>query len=76
MIRLTLSLGKQDGLRPAEVVGLIAGQGNIPGSSIGKIHIYENRTLVDIPEIYLAQVLKATRQAQIRRQPLDLQVAA
>jgi len=57
------------------VVGLIAAQGNIPGSSIGKILIQENNTLVDIPEIYVAQVLKATRQAHIRRQPLDLQVA-
>ncbi|HWQ84332.1 MAG TPA: helicase-related protein, partial [Anaerolineales bacterium] len=76
MIRLALSLGKQHGVRPAEVVGLIAGQGNIPGSSIGKIFIHEDQTLVDIPEIYLAQVLKATRQAQIRRQPLELQVAS
>jgi len=75
MTRLALSLGKQHGLRPAEVVGLIAAQGNIPGSSIGKILIQENNTLVDIPEIYVAQVLKATRQAHIRRQPLDLQVA-
>ncbi len=76
MIRLALSLGKQHGVRPAEVVGLIAGQGNIPGSSIGKIFIHEDQTLVDIPEMYLSQVLKATRQAQIRRQPLELQVAS
>ena len=76
MVRLALSMGKQDGLRPAEVVGLIAGQGNIPGSSIGKIFIHDNQTLVDIPEMYLSQVLKATRQAQIRRQPLELQVAS
>lgn len=76
MIRLALSMGKQDGLRPAEVVGLIAGQGNIPGSSIGKIYIHEDQTLVDIPEIYLTQVLNATRKAQIRRQPLELQVAS
>lgn len=76
MIRLALSLGKLHGVRPAEVVGLIAGQGNIPGSSIGKIYIHDDQTLVDIPEMYLSQVLKATRQAQIRRQPLELQVAS
>lgn len=76
MIRLALSLGKQHGVRPAEVVGLIAGQGNIPGSSIGKIYIHDDQTLVDIPEMYLSQVLKATRQAQIRRQPLELEIAS
>lgn len=72
MVRLSLGMGKKHGLRPGEVVGVIAAHGNIPGSSIGKISILEKRTLVDIPEAYVAQVIKGTRQAEIRRQPLEL----
>jgi len=75
MVRLALKMGRAHGVRPNEIVGTIAAFADIPGRVIGKIHIGENSSLVDIPEDLVTQVLAKARQAQIRRQPLDLQRA-
>ncbi len=75
MVRLQLNVGKQHGLSPNEIVGVIASRAEIPGSVIGKIRIQDNRSFVDVPEEMVPQVLARTRDARIRRLSLELQVA-
>jgi ATP-dependent RNA helicase DeaD len=75
MVRLSLSLGRQHGIRPTDIVGAIASQADIPGRSIGKIHIQDSMSLVDVPEEYVLQVLEKGRRVHIHRQPADLQRA-
>jgi ATP-dependent RNA helicase DeaD len=75
MVRLTLNLGKKQGLRPSDVVGAIASHANIPGYLIGKIHIQEQRTLVDVPEELVGRVLGAAETVRIHKQAVDLQRA-
>jgi len=60
MVRLNLSRGRQHGINPGEIVGGIASLANIPGSSIGKINIFENHTLVDVKEEFVSRVLGKT----------------
>lgn len=75
MVRLSLNLGRTHGVRPNDIVGAIAAQTDIPGSVIGKIHIQETHSLVDVPEALVAQVLAKAGQVHIRRQPVGLQRA-
>ena len=75
MVRLSLNVGKKQGIRPNDIVGAIAAHANIPGSTIGKIHIQERLTLVDVPEQFVAQVLGKGHDFFIRRIPIDLQRA-
>jgi ATP-dependent RNA helicase DeaD len=75
MVRLRLSLGKKQGVRPSDVVGAIASHANIPGYVIGKIHIQEQRTLVDVPEELVSLVLGNARTVRIHKQTGDLQRA-
>ncbi|MEA3439737.1 MAG: DEAD/DEAH box helicase [Chloroflexota bacterium] len=72
MVRLTLSKGKVHGVRPNDVVGTIASHANIPGYTIGKINIQENRTLVDVPEKYVAQVLSQNGNYWINKQNITV----
>jgi ATP-dependent RNA helicase DeaD len=58
MVRLKLGRGKLHGVRPNDVVGTIAFQADIPGASIGKIRIEENRTFVDVPEQFLEKIIR------------------
>ena len=58
MIRLKLNKGKENGVRPNDIVGTIAHHADIPGSSIGKIHIEEKFTYVDVPQELVEKVLK------------------
>lgn len=58
MIRLKLNKGKENGVRPNDIVGTIAHHADIPGSSIGKIRIEDKFTYVDVPEALVEKVLK------------------
>lgn len=60
MVRLSLERGRQHGIRPGEVVGTIASCANIPGSAIGKIHIQDEKTILDVQEEYVSRVLGHT----------------
>lgn len=74
MVRLTLSKGRLHGVRPSEVVSTIATHANIPGSTIGKIHIQDRHTLVDIPEQFAAQVLAMAEKYRIQKQPVRVEM--
>jgi len=67
MVRLSLGMGKNNGARPGDIVGAIAGLADIPGYTIGKIFIQSEHTLVDIPEEYAAKVLSKSGTYQIRK---------
>ena len=75
MIRLTISKGRAHGVRPSDVVSTIAFHANIPGYTIGKIHIHDHHTLVDVPEQFLAQVLTNTGSYRINKQPVSVELA-
>ena len=75
MVRLSLNMGRKHGLRPNDVVGAIAAHARIPGSRIGKIHIQDGQSLVDVPEDLVNQVLVNPKPMHIRKQRVEMQVA-
>jgi ATP-dependent RNA helicase DeaD len=75
MVRLTMNLGRQHGIRPSDVVGAIAYHADIPGSTIGKIFIEDRLTFVDVPENLVAQVLSRADRYSIRRQAFTVERA-
>jgi ATP-dependent RNA helicase DeaD len=75
MVRLSINAGKEHGIRPNDIVGAIAAHANIPGYLIGKIHIQESHSLVDVPEALAAQVLAKSGTVRIRKQPISLRRA-
>lgn len=75
MLRLQLNIGRQQGIKPGEIVGVIAKRADIPGSAIGKIRIQDNHTFVDVPEEMVQHVIACTRDVSIRKMRMDLQLA-
>jgi ATP-dependent RNA helicase DeaD len=75
MVRLSMSMGRSHGIRPADVVGAIAFHADIPGSTIGKILIEDQQTLVDVPESLVSQVLAKTGKYIIRKQAFTVERA-
>jgi ATP-dependent RNA helicase DeaD len=75
MARLRIGLGRVQGLKPGEVVGIIASHANIPGSAIGRIQIQDNRSYVDVPAELVPQVIAGTKNIHIRSVRMDMQVA-
>jgi ATP-dependent RNA helicase DeaD len=66
MVRMALDKGRADGVRPADVVGTIAFHANIPGKSLGAIHIQDQQTYVDVPEQYVDQVMAGNGNYRMR----------
>jgi ATP-dependent RNA helicase DeaD len=75
MVRLNLNLGRIHGIRPNDVVGTIAFHADIPGNTIGKIHIQDKFTLVDVPEKFAARVLAKNGNYRIRQQLVNIKPA-
>ncbi|MFI0608571.1 MAG: DEAD/DEAH box helicase [Anaerolineae bacterium] len=73
--RLFIDMGREDGLRPADLVGAIAGEANIPGASIGAIDMYDRFCFVEVPQASAEQVLKALSSAMVRGRKVKATVA-
>jgi ATP-dependent RNA helicase DeaD len=73
--RLSMSVGKRDGIRPADVVGSIANEANVPGRDIGPIEIRDDITFVVIPNRYVDQVLQKVGRKRFRGKALNVRVA-
>jgi ATP-dependent RNA helicase DeaD len=63
---LKISVGKEESIRPADLVGAIAGEAGIPSRAIGAIKIHDDYSLVEIPEELSERVIAALRSTKIR----------
>jgi ATP-dependent RNA helicase DeaD len=64
--RLYVSLGREAGLRPQDLVGAITGETSLSGRNIGSIEISGRFSLVDVPENAADEVIAALRDTKIR----------
>ncbi len=75
MTRIFVGLGRQDGLRPADLVGAIAKEANIPGKSIGVIDILDRTAFVEVPSGQANNVLEALRNTKLRNRKVKVEFA-
>ena len=66
MTRLYVSLGREVGLRPQDLVGAITGETSLSGRNIGAIEISGRFSLVDVPEGAAEEVIAALRDTKVR----------
>ena len=58
MVRLFINIGKKDKIKPANILGAIAGESGMPGKLVGAIDMMDNYTFVDVPAIHAETILK------------------
>ncbi len=75
MVRLFIDAGRENGVRPADIVGAIANEAGIPGKAIGAIDIFDRFTYVELPAQYRDQVLQRMSDAMIRSRPANIRPA-
>jgi ATP-dependent RNA helicase DeaD len=71
MARLYLNIGRDDSVRPADIVGAIANEANIPGRAIGAIELFDKFSFVEIPEQHRERVIRALKRTSIRGHKLE-----
>jgi ATP-dependent RNA helicase DeaD len=65
-VRLYISLGERDQIRPGDLVGAITGEAGIEGSQVGKIDMRDSFSLVEIQDVVADKVIKALNGTTIR----------
>jgi ATP-dependent RNA helicase DeaD len=75
MTRLMVSIGRRDYVRPGDIVGAIAGEANISGSSIGSIDIFDKHTYVDVPKDVANRVVDAMEGNTIKGRRVNIEIA-
>ena len=75
MARLFINIGKNQNIRPGDILGAIAGESGIPGRMVGSIDMYDKYTFVEVPEENAESVLKAMKNAKIKGKNIRMEVA-
>ena len=73
--RLFINIGKNQGIRPGDILGAIAGESGMPGRMVGSIDMYDKYTFVEVPEENAESVLKAMKNAKIKGKNIRMEVA-
>lgn len=75
MARLYIDIGRNDGVRPADIVGAIANEANIPGRAIGAIELFEHFSFVEVPDNTFDRVMRALKRTTIRGRKITPSIA-
>lgn len=72
MKRYRLDVGYQHDVKPGNIVGAIANEGDIDSCYIGNIDIHDNFSLVDLPDGMPSELFKILRKTRVAGQALDI----
>ena len=75
MTRLFINLGKNQNIKPGDIVGAIAGETGMPGKLIGSIDMYDKYTFVEVPKAQADIVLDAMNRAKIKGKNVHVEKA-
>jgi ATP-dependent RNA helicase DeaD len=73
--KLQMSIGKRDGIRPADVVGSIANEAGLRGTEIGPIEILDDMTYVTVPASAAEHVIAKVGRAKFKGKHVNLRMA-
>lgn len=75
MARLFINIGKNQNIRPGDILGAIAGESGMPGKMVGSIDMYDKYTFVEVPRESADTVLKAMKNVKIKGKNIHMEKA-
>lgn len=75
MARLFINIGKNQNIRPGDILGAIAGESGMPGKMVGSIDMYDKYTFVEVPRENADAVLKAMKDVKIKGKNIHMEKA-
>ncbi len=67
-----IEVGYEHGVKPGNIVGAIANEANLDSKNIGRIDIYEDYSVLDLPENLAADVLEQLKTVRVAGRPLQI----
>lgn len=75
MIPLFVSMGKRQRLRPQELRALISEKAEIPSENLGRVHLFDNYSFIDVPEIHAEKIIQASDGAAFKGRTIEIKPA-
>lgn len=75
MARLFINIGKNNKVRPGDILGAIAGESGIPGKLVGSIDMFDKYTFVEVPKDVANDVLRGMKNAKIKGKSVNIEPA-
>ncbi|MFT4104852.1 MAG: DEAD/DEAH box helicase [Lacrimispora sp.] len=75
MARLFINIGKNQNVKPGDILGAIAGESGMPGRMVGSIDMYDKYTFVEVPRDTADAVLKAMKDVKIKGKNIHMEKA-
>ena len=72
MERYRIAVGHDHGVMPGNIVGAIANEADIEGRNIGRINIYDDYTLIDLPAGLPKETFNALKNVWVAGQKLNI----
>jgi ATP-dependent RNA helicase DeaD len=72
MERYRVEVGRQHGVRPGNIVGAIANEAEVDAEYIGRIQIFDDHSLVDLPEGMPAEIFRHLQSVWVSGQKLRI----
>ncbi|MFQ5639233.1 MAG: DEAD/DEAH box helicase [bacterium] len=72
MERFRIAVGHSHGVKPGNIVGAIANEAGIDSAYIGRIHIYEDFSTVDLPEGMPRDIFRILKKVWVAGQKLQI----
>jgi ATP-dependent RNA helicase DeaD len=57
-----------------DIVGMMYREAGLPDGSLGRITLFPRHTLVDVPEQFADQAIRATRSSKLKGKPFRMDV--
>ena len=73
--QLFFPLGSARGVRPADLVGLLANEAEVPASSIGRVHILPHKSFVGVSKKVAEHVLRVLPKVKLRGVMVRISIA-
>nr|WP_314466133.1 DEAD/DEAH box helicase [uncultured Clostridium sp.] len=75
MARLFINIGKNQNVKPGDILGAIAGESGMPGKMVGSIDMYDKYTFVEVPRESADAVLNAMKDVKIKGKNIHMEKA-
>lgn len=72
MVRYSVDVGREQGVKPGNLVGAIANEADIDSCYIGQIELHDDFSTIDLPEGMPPEVLQLLSDIEVCGQPLGL----
>lgn len=73
MERFRLAVGHEHGVQPGDIVGAIANEAEIDSAFIGRIELFDDFSLIDLPTGMPKDLFQHLKKVRVRQTPLDIE---